>query len=697
MDHALLVGALQPRAEVVVGAAARAERRFAIEPDRQHLLQAGLRGVVGQARQLLVQRAPRCARWRRSARPRSLRRARARRGATPRCAARSAPRRPCRSRSRSCWRAVAERLLGAALRLLELGVALLRRAEPHVELLEALLLGGAAAAELGQLLVDRGEFHGELLAPHAGLLGLLRQPQQLDLQLVRTRLRIGRFAARNRDALRRIGVGRLGAHQRTARLVGDHRLRAHLAVEVLDLLGARQQAGLLAVGRIEADRVLADRVALARHDDFAVRQVRARGQRRIEIGRGVDALEPVVQQRLEAGIAEPQQVAEARQGAMGVRDRAGRRRVERQPHRRRIGGERLHRLEPADLQRADALAQRGFERRFPAVLDVQASPQALQRIEAMLGQPRLQLAFDLHLLLQRALRREARAELGLPAGLGIDAFLAGPPRAIERSDLVAERRDARVGRSLGLSGRLEALAQVGEVREIGLGELLRLGVEALAPRLELATLLLRAAAFGGQHLDLLLHAADRAALRRRPRPARRATPLRDRAARQRRSRPAARCRPHARRRPRSGLRSSRARCGPGPGDRSIARSARSARRGAAARAGDRRRRSGCAPRGGSPRARPPPTRPARHAARRRPRSATGAALRARPRPRAARRRAPRADSRRRAPRPSRALPRARRRDASGSAAGSASARPAAATRGTGRRPRPATRACRGSH
>jgi hypothetical protein len=168
-----------------------------------------------------------------------------------------------------------------------------------------------------------------------------------------------------------------------ARLVGDHRLRAHLAVEVLDLLGARQQAGLLAIGRIEADRVLADRVALARHDDLAVRQVRARGERRIEIGRGVDALEPVVQQRLEARIAEPQQVAEARQSAVGVRDRAGRRRVEREPHRRRIGGERLHRLEPADLQRADALAQRRFERRLPAVLDVQAGPQALQRIEAV--------------------------------------------------------------------------------------------------------------------------------------------------------------------------------------------------------------------------------------------------------------------------------------------------------------------------
>jgi hypothetical protein len=67
--------------------------------------------------------------------------------------------------------------------------------------------------------------------------------------------------------------------------------------------------------------------------------------------------------------------------------------------------------------------------------------------------------------------------------------------------------------ALVLAGGLEALTQFGEVFEIGLGKLLRLGLQALAPRLELAALLLRAAAFGGEHLDLLLDAADSAALR----------------------------------------------------------------------------------------------------------------------------------------------------------------------------------------
>ena len=76
---------------------------------------------------------------------------------------------------------------------------------------------------------------------------------------------------------------------------------------------------------------------------------------------------------------------------------------------------------------------------------------------------------------------------------------------VERRDLLAERRDARVRGGLACARGLEALAQIGQARVVGRGELLRFGVEALAPRLELAALLLDVAAFGGQHLDLLLH------------------------------------------------------------------------------------------------------------------------------------------------------------------------------------------------
>ena len=55
-----------------------------------------------------------------------------------------------------------------------------------------------------------------------------------------------------------------------------------------------------------------------------------------------------------------------------------------------------------------------FERRFPAGLDVHLRPQALQAVEAVLGQPGLELALGLHLFLQRA-QRVQRARRGRPA------------------------------------------------------------------------------------------------------------------------------------------------------------------------------------------------------------------------------------------------------------------------------------------
>ena len=71
------------------------------------------------------------------------------------------------------------------------------------------------------------------------------------------RLRLGRFAARRDQALRRHRCRRpRRAPAPTARLVGDQRLRAQLALEVLDFLRARQHAGLLGIGRVEAHRVL---------------------------------------------------------------------------------------------------------------------------------------------------------------------------------------------------------------------------------------------------------------------------------------------------------------------------------------------------------------------------------------------------------------------------------------------------------
>jgi hypothetical protein len=67
-------------------------------------------------------------------------------------------------------------------------------------------------------------------------------------------------------------------------------------------------------------------MALAGHDHLAVRELAAMRQGFVEAGGGVDAFEPVAQQRLHAGVAQAQQVGQARQRLVRA-GRAGGRRV----------------------------------------------------------------------------------------------------------------------------------------------------------------------------------------------------------------------------------------------------------------------------------------------------------------------------------------------------------------------------------
>ncbi len=133
-------------------------------------------------------------------------------------------------------------------------MALLRIGQRQVELLEARLAAGLPLGQRLELGVDLGELVVESAQALRRGLGLLGQPQQLDVQLVGAGLRLGRLAPALRELRRCAGVGRVGAHLHGARLVGDQRLRAARGVEVLDLLRAREHAGLLGVGGIEGDR-----------------------------------------------------------------------------------------------------------------------------------------------------------------------------------------------------------------------------------------------------------------------------------------------------------------------------------------------------------------------------------------------------------------------------------------------------------
>ena len=216
-----------------------------------------------------------------------------------------------------------EPALGIDDRIVQLAVTLLRIGQLLVKFLEACLAQAAALAQLVQLRAQLGQLAVELAAPRLAGLGLLRQAQQLHLRLVSAGLRFGGLAPGAGQAQRGFGVGGFDAHTGAARFVGDQALCAELALQVLDLLLPRQHAGLLGIGRVEAHRVLRHRMAFARHDHFAMRQLTARGQRLVQAGRGVHAFEPVVEQRLQPGIVQPQQLRQARQRAVRAGDGAG--------------------------------------------------------------------------------------------------------------------------------------------------------------------------------------------------------------------------------------------------------------------------------------------------------------------------------------------------------------------------------------
>ncbi len=208
-----------------------------------------------------------------------------------------------------------------------------------------------------------------------------------------------------------------------------------------------------------------------------------------------------------------EQIGQARQRAMRRRVRRRRRGEEREARRRRVGGKRAHRVEPADLERAEPLAQRRFERRLPAGLDADPRPEARERVEAVARQPGLELVLDLHLLLQRLERSQTRAELGVLARFLVDQLL-------QSAALLVERRDARlpVGHH-GERGLVLRLGLVGgalrrlELAGLDRDQRLLFADQPVAPRLGLRQPLVDAARLRRRDLDLLLHGGHGAALR----------------------------------------------------------------------------------------------------------------------------------------------------------------------------------------
>ena len=299
-------------------------------------------------------------------------------------------------------------LIDAALflndRFIQLGMALLRGGQLHVQLFKAGFTLGASLLQLFQLSVHLGQLVVQLGTTGLALFGLLRELKHLHLQLVGAGLGVGSLLAHAHHATRGFGVGRLGPHQTAAGFVGQQGLCSDLPLQVFNLLRPRQHARLFGIRCIKTHRELTHRVALTGHDDFAVGELGARSQCLVQIGGGVDALQPIVEQGFEATTRrcsiQTQQIGQAGKRVVAVGDAGFGQGIERQLGRWCIVGKRAHGVNTAYRQRIDAFAQRGLQRCFPAGFNVNLGPQTLQAIEPMFSQPGFEFALGLHLFLQ---------------------------------------------------------------------------------------------------------------------------------------------------------------------------------------------------------------------------------------------------------------------------------------------------------
>ena len=379
----------------------------------------------------------------------------------------------------------------------------------HVQLFKAGFGSHAALLQVGQLGLDLAQVGVNLLAARTGLLGQLGQAQGFHLQLVGAALGLGGFAAGGHQALRGIGISRFGADQRGARFVGNQRLGAQFLFQVLNLLRTRQQARLFGVLRVKAHAVAADGVARGHVDHFARLQAGAAVQGLVQRLGNAAALQPVGQHRAQAGVVDAQQVCQPGVRARGLRHTGSRGAVESQTRRRRIvfvrAQEAAHHVQAPHFQRAQAFAQGGFQGVFPAGFDVDAAPQALHAIQAVLGQPGAQLAVGLDLFLQRLQGFHAGRQVGLAGAFGVHVLLAGAAVFVQLGHGVLQLGQAGFGGFGLLLGGFELAAQVVQAGFVGRGQGVAVSAQALVAGVELAALLVQAALLGGQHANLLLH------------------------------------------------------------------------------------------------------------------------------------------------------------------------------------------------
>ena len=187
---------------------------------------------------------------------------------------------------------------------------------------------------------------------------------------------------------------------------------------------------------------------------------------------------------------------------------AGRWRVKNQLGRRAISGalsgKATNHLQATHFQRTHALAQRGFQCIFPALLHMQAAPQALQAVQTMFGQPRQQLAISLDLFLHGFERIQARSIVSVTGRFGVDGLLPSATVFVQLGHLLLQVMQAGVGLAGNLSRFCQLLLHALQTRFVRASQSVFIHDQALPAQIELAALFLNVALIRCQYLDLLL-------------------------------------------------------------------------------------------------------------------------------------------------------------------------------------------------
>ena len=235
---------------------------------------------------------------------------------------------------------------------------------------------------------------------------------------------------------------------------------------------ARQHAVLFGIGGVKTHAGAIDQMALPGHEGAAVRQFAAVGESAGDVVGDVHAMQPVLHQGAQTRIVELQQADEGFQAGDGFRRRGACRdcrcgRKQRQLGRRSIVEEGLGPIQIRDFQRRGALAQHGFQRGFPALVDMQLLPQPRQIRQFVLLQPRLDLALRLDVFLQLLQGGEARFELRQRGRFGVELFLRRAAGLLQLRKLFLRLLQLHRGFLLLLLLFFQLQLQIGQMRGVG--------------------------------------------------------------------------------------------------------------------------------------------------------------------------------------------------------------------------------------